>query len=154
MEVIIMKKFITKSKNNMSVYVGEETIEHMKAHSDVSLDHITEAIKKIILSGTFFMEEVNLDKIIGKDHCIYVSPENWENVTMVQRPNRKGLTPMIEAEPSDTSLITIGVCVDDDGLWTLFTAFYGVKAPKEPWDAKVEEKSASEAFWNCHALCH
>ena len=151
-----MKKIIAKSKNNINVYICEETIAHMKAHSDVSLKHIQEAINNISLSGTFFMESVDLNTIIGKDHCIYVSPENWENITMVQRPNRKGFTPMIKSEPADTSLLTIGLCVDD-GLWTLFTAFYGVKVPKEPWDASIksaQEKEESKKFWRCHALCY
>lgn len=150
-----MKKIIAKSKNNINVYICEETKEHMKAHSDVSLKHIIEAINSVTLSGTFFMESVNLGTVIGKDRCIYVSPENWKNIKMIQRSNRKGFTPMIKAEPANTSLLTIGICVDDDGLWTLFTAFYGIKAPKEPWDTKTEEeKTESEKFWNCHALCY
>ena len=150
-----MKKIIAKSKNNINVYICEKTKEHMKAHSDVSLKHIIEVINSVTLSGTFFMESVNLGTVIGKDHCIYVPNEKWNEVQMVQRPNRKGLTPMIKAEPPDTSLLTIGVCVDDDGLWTLFTAFYGVKAPKEPWDVNTEEeKTESEKFWRCHALCY
>lgn len=152
-----MKKIITKSKNNINVYICEETKEHMKAHSDVSLENIKEAINNVTLSGTFIMESVDLGTVIGKDHCIYVSTENWKNVNMIQRPNRKGLTPMIKSEPADTSLLTIGLCVDDDGLWTLFTAFYGVKVPKEPWDASIkseQEKEESKKFWRCHALCY
>lgn len=152
-----MKKFIAKTKNNINVYICEETIKHMKAHSDVSIDHIIEAINKINLSGTFFMESIDMKKVIGKDHCIYVPKEKWNMVTMEQRPNRKGLTPMIKENPTNTSLITIGMCLDDDNKWTLFTAFYGVKAPKEPWDVNInntEEKEISENFWNCHALCY
>ena len=74
---------------------------------------------------------------------------------MIQRPNRDGLTPMIGIEAQSTSLITIGLCVDDDGLWTMFTAFYGVKAPKEPWDKTLSEseREESEEFWSTHALC-
>ena len=95
-----------------------------------------------------------MGRVVGKDHCIYVAPENWRNVKMVKRPNRKGPTPMIKANPQDTSLITIGICKDDDGLYTIFTAFYGLKAPKEPWDTNSDlERSESEKFWSCHALC-
>lgn len=152
-----MKKIISKSKNNLEIYIGEETIAHMKAHSDVSLKHIQEAINSVTLSDTFFMRAIDLGRMVGKDHCIYIPKEKWNEVQMFQRPNRKGLTPMIKSNPQDTSLITIGICIDDDGLWTLFTAFYGVKAPREPWDPNIkseEEKAESEEFWNCHALCY
>lgn len=150
-----MKKLIETTKNNTEVFIGEETIKHMEAHSDVSIKHIKDAIKKITLNGTFFMESINMGKNVGKDHCIKIMPEDFEKIKMVQRPNRKGLTPMIEAEPEDTELLTIGLCIDeDDGKWTLFTAFYGIKAPREPWDTHTdEERAESETFWNCHALC-
>lgn len=150
-----MKKIIAKTKNNINVYICDETLKHMEAHPDVSISHIKEAIQNISLDGGFFMESIDMGRMVGKDHCLAVSPENWRKVKMVKRPERKGLTPMIKAEPQDTSLITIGICLDDDGLWTLFTAFYGVKAPKEPWDVEsAEEKAESEKFWRCHALCY
>ena len=150
-----MKKFIVKTKNNMNVYIGEKTLQHMEAHPDVLICHIKEALEKVSLEGTFFMESIEMKRTVGKDHCVYVSPENWGNIKMIQRPNRNGPTPMIKSEPSDTSLITIGACIDDDGLWTLFTAFYGVKAPKEPWDKNLtdEEREESKKFWKCHAIC-
>ena len=149
------KKFFEKSKNNKEVYICEQTLQHMAAHADVNFNDIKEAIRKIDLVGTFFMDSINLGRNVGKNHCIYVSHENWGKVKMLQRPNRAGLTPQIKAEPEDTSMITVGICLDEDGLWTIFTAFYGPKAPKEPWDKnlKEEERAESEAFWSCHALC-
>ena len=149
------KTLIGVAKNNVAVYAGTETIEHMNAHSDVAMDHITKAISKIeIAEGkTFLMQNVDLHTVIGKDHCVSVTSD--DDVRMEQRPNRQGKTPMVYGrEAEDTSLINIGMCVDDDGLWTLFTAFYGVLAPKEPWDERLkeEEKAESIKFWSTHAL--
>lgn len=149
------KIFFETSKNNKEVFICEATMQHMAAHADVNFSDIKEAIKKIDLQGTFFMDTVEMGHTVGKNHCIYVSPKDWDKVQMVQRPHRDGMTPHIQAKPEDTSLLTVGVCLDEDGLWTMFTAFYGPKAPKEPWDKnlKEEERAESEEFWNCHALC-
>jgi hypothetical protein len=53
-----------------------------------------------------------------------------------------------------TSLITIGICLDDDGVHTLFTAFYGKLAPREPWDPSLpdQDRAESEEFWKTHAI--
>ena len=149
------KKILATDKENNKVYICNDTLSHMKAHPDVDINHIRKAINNIALSGTFFMESIDLHEIIGKDHCVFVPEERREEVKMIQRPNRDGLTPMIGIEAQSTSLITIGLCVDDDGLWTMFTAFYGVKAPKEPWDKTLSEseREESEEFWSTHALC-
>ena len=149
------KKILATDKTNNKVYICDETLSHMKAHPDVEINDVRKAINNIALSGTFFMESIDLHEIIGKDHCVFVPEERREEVKMIQRPNRDGLTPMIGIEAQSTSLITIGLCVDDDGLWTMFTAFYGVKAPKEPWDKTLSEseREESEEFWSTHALC-
>ena len=149
-----MKKLLAKSKNNKELYICETTKEHMKAHLEVKTEHIIEAINKTNLEGSFIFEQVSLNRIIGKDRCVYVPEDKIDKVKMITRSNRKGPTPMIDSEPEDTELITIGACVDGDGKWTLFTAFYGKKAPKEPWDIENEDElKESEQFWSCHALC-
>ena len=118
------KTILATDFNKTKVYICEETLRHMEAHPDVNLKHIQQAINNITLSGTFFMESIDLRETVGKDHCVFVPEDKRKEIKMVQRPNRAGLTPMIEMEPEDTTLVTVGVCVDDDGLWTLFTAFY------------------------------
>ena len=149
------KKILATAKVNNKVYICDETLSHMKAHPDVELNDIRKAINNISLSGTFFMESVDLHETVGKDHCVFVPEDKRKEIKMVQRPNREGLTPMIDMEPQNTSLVTVGLCVDDDGLWTMFTAFYGVKAPKEPWDKTLSEseREESEEFLSTHALC-
>ncbi len=132
-----------------NIYIGQETYEHMQAHPDVSTEHIIEAISKIKdYNGQFRIGSVDLGRTIGKDTCIEVSVEE---AIMVYRKGREGLTPVVfNQEPADTNLITIGMCHDDDGKDTFFTAFYGQLAPKEPWDKNLspEQMTESEEFWN------
>ena len=40
------KVYLATTKTGRDIYIGDETLEHMKAHSDVSMDHIKEAIEK------------------------------------------------------------------------------------------------------------
>lgn len=146
------KVFLAKTAAGADVYVGEETYEHMKAHPDVSIDHIKEAIEKSDYSGPFKMENADLGRTIGKDNCVEIAP--GDNVEELYRLRRDGATPFVDKEPADTSKIVVGMALDDDGKHTMFTAFYGQLAPKEPWDKTLrpEEKAESEKFWSTHAL--
>lgn len=148
-----MKKVIGTTANGINVYSIIEN-EHMLAHSDVLEKHITEAISKIAIESPFLMEEINLGRIIGKDNCIEI--QDGDDVRMMRRIGRKGDSKIVFGrEAEETSLITVGICLDDDGLYTVFTAFYGQKAPKEPWDCRgEEEKIKSEIFWSNHALVY
>lgn len=152
------KTLLGVTKDNVYVYISDKDMEHMKAHSDVDMKHVTKAISTITTPDknskiTKIMENVDLHEIIGKDHCVEVTPE--DDVRMEKRPGRQTETPMVYGKKAkDTSLINVGMCVDKDGEWTLFTSFYGVLAPKEPNDECLteEERSESEAFWSTHAL--
>lgn len=59
-----------------------------------------------------------------------------------------------KAEP--TTKMVIGICndPDDNGVVTLFTAFFGVKAPKELADPRMTEaeRPDAERFWANHSL--
>ena len=149
------KTLIKETKNGIRVYTCPETQEHMKAHSDVSENALSWAIEEITIpdDATFWMGEVK-PGISGLDRCVEVPADLWEEtVTMEQRAVRNGLTPMTTLPPQETKIMTVGIRLDDDGLWTLFTAFWGKKAPKEPWDCKTEEERLeSEKFWSCHAI--
>ena len=144
------------TKNGVNVVVSKETMEHMKAHIGVDVNHIKEAVARIEYNGPFFMEEVNLERTIGKDNCVPTAP--GDDVRLLYRKGRKGRTPIVfNKTAADTSVIVIGICDDDenDNIPTLFTAFYGRKAPREPWDTKSEEeKDASMVFWTTHALVY
>ncbi len=149
------KKLLAVSATGAPVYVGEDTINHMTAHSDVKMSDVAEAIKKLSYQAPFFIGPVDLQRVIGANSCVEVTAQ--DEVKMLRRKNRDGETPIVfnrQAEP--TTQIVVGVCTDDDGLETLFTAFYGQLAPKEPWDPRLkdEEREESEAFWRTHALVY
>lgn len=148
------KEFLARTASNIDIYVNKETLQHMEAHPDVNIAHICEAIGKLeTYSGPFAMSSIDMERTVGKDACVETSPE--DKVTHLYRKGRQGTSPIAtEKEPEDTSLLTVGICLDDDGRHTMFTSFYGQLAPKEPWDESLtpEEKIKSEQFWSAHAL--
>lgn len=149
-----MEKNLFLTKNGVSVLVSDKTMEHMAAHQGVSMDDVVEAVSLINYEGPFQMEEVDLGRIVGKAGCVALLP--GDEVVFLYRKNRAGRTPFVMGrEAQDTSKMVIGICNDRDNgdVPTLFTAFYGEKAPREPWDAhSEEERTLSEAFWSSHAL--
>ena len=127
--------------------------EHMKAHADVSEEILKEAISKAEYMPPFWIESVDLGRVVGKDHCVTVTEE--DDVCMVKREGRNIESRVVFNRTAfDTSILTLGICTDDDGLDTVFTAFFGKKVPKEPNDPnlKESERDESEHFWREHAL--
>lgn len=127
----------------------------MEAHQNASDSLIAEAISKVEYTPPFWMGTVNMGKVIGKDACVPVTEA--DDVRWICRPGRDIKSPIVfNRTPEDTQMFTIGICKDDDGLNTVFTAFPGQKAPKEPNDPNLrdEERAESELFWGNHALCH
>ena len=143
------KELFAITNNNRKVWIDEETRIHMDAHSDVDMEVVKEAISKIVFNDPFTMEMVDMDRVVGTDNCV-----ETKNFFLAYRKGREGMTPITQEPARETSIVTVGMCRDDDGRVTLFTAFYGVKAPKEPWDKslKPEEREESEKFWATHAL--
>lgn len=119
----------------------------------------TEAIEKVSFDGGFSRITVDLERIIGVDHCIETTEE--DTIVYLRRSNRNGKSRMVlnrtAMETSKVSLILItagkedGEFADKSVLWTLFE---GEFAPKEPFDnfRSDEERKESEEFWANHAL--
>lgn len=152
----VEKVFLATTATGIDVYIESETFEHMQAHPDVDLEVVKEAISKIddITTETpFRIGSTDLGRTVGKDNCVEINSE--DKIEMLYRKNRDGQTPVIlNGEKADTSLVTVGICLDQ-GKHTMFTAFYGQLAPKEPWDERIQnptEKAEAEKFWSTHAL--
>lgn len=148
-----MKKKIGKTKNGFDVFVEIQN-EHMIAHKDATYDLIAEVIKKVDYIPTFYMNSIEMGRIVGKDACVETTEK--DDICMRCRPGRKIESRMVlNREPEDTTLLTVGLCTDDDGLVTVFTSFPGLKAPKELNDPSLSDKERpeAEAFWSNHALC-
>lgn len=148
-----------KTRNSMNVKISENTKRHMLAHSDVKIEDIEEAVGKINYNGGFYMEAIDLERIIGQTSCVEVNED--DNVEYFYRKNRYGKTPFVRGkEKKDTTKIVIGIVNDrNTGEPMLLTAFYGERAPMEPWDAINKKRPADEIevcnnFWSTHALIY
>ena len=164
------KQFVNKTKDNKIVSIYTNYFEqHGAAHPEITLEDIAEAVSKITLGDNkFLIAECYLSNKKFSNNCIEINANSV--VEWRQRPNRTGFTPfVIGAKPEKTNKIVVGICYDDpnkggDGQMTIFTAFGGILAPKEPWDANIktpEEREKSLQFWGnpetktkgTHALC-
>lgn len=157
MEIIDERTKIAETKLYQKIYLGKNFIKHMEAHPDVTLEHIKEALSNINYPiGNFYIGTVNLGRTIGKHLCVNITKENKNRVQMLYRKGRSGRTPIIlDGEGNDTPFITLGIAKDNEGKLRLFTAWYGTKATREPWDKNIEseqERKECEIFWSTHAL--
>lgn len=147
-----MKKMINVTKNGKEVYVIVDDA-HMQAHPQITESLLAEAIGKVDYKPPFQMVTVNMDRTIGTDMCVSTGPDDkivWQSRKGRTTPSRM----VLGREPEPTSLVTVGICTDDDGLETVFTAFPGQLAPKELHDPRLreDERPEAEAFWAVHAL--
>lgn len=148
-----MKKQINTTKNGYATYVILDN-EHMLAHSSVEEEVIADAVAKVDFTPPFWIDTIKMGRVVGKNACVKVTAE--DDVREECRPGRIYPSRVVYGrEPEDTDLLTVGLCVDDDGLCTVFTAFPGPKAPKELSDPRLtdKERPEAEAFWANHALC-
>lgn len=148
-----MKKEVSKTSNGTKAYVILNN-EHMLAHSSVTEELLAEALPKVVYNPPFQIETIDMGHIIGENSCVQVTEK--DDVRNECRPGREYPSRIVYGRsPEPTTLMTIGLCTDDDGLCTVFTAFPGPKAPKELADPNLreEERPAAEAFWATHALC-
>ena len=150
-----MKKYLAATKDGKDIYLGDKFISHMEAHPNININIIKEAINKIILGNrSFLIQSIDFHRIIGKTKLVKINSN--DNVIMKYRKNRAGKSPLIIGhDEEDTSIVNIGLYLHNDNKYYIFTAFYGPKAPKEPWDPHIiseKEKHESEEFWNNHAF--
>lgn len=145
------KKKISVTANGHDVY-SIVNDQHMLAHP-VSEDDLSNAIWQIELKPPFGFYTVDFEEPVGFDNCVETSDS--DDIRMECREGREKPSRMVYGrKPEPTSLVTIGICTDDDGKETIFTAFYGQRAPKELSDPRLtdEEKAEAESFWANHAL--
>lgn len=145
------KKIIARSVNAFEVFAIEDD-QHMLAHP-VAEEHLKEAISRVELKPPFGFYTVDLGRVVGTTAC--VKTDDSDDIRMECRLGRDLPSRMVYGrEAEDTQLLTVGICTDDDGLETVFTAFYGEMAPKELSDPRLSdaERPEAEAFWATHAL--
>ena len=147
---------LATTTTNQEIYMDNESLEHMKAHSDVDFEHIKEGISKIDnYNGAYGMIGVDLGHTIGYSNCVE-TPDRNKVFTLKRAGRAIDTTTVFGIRPIETSIITIGLANDVkvDGKNKMFTAFYGPLAPKEPTDPTLSDAEREEAvkFWSKHAL--
>lgn len=151
---------IATTSTGCDVKIDAETVDHLKAHSNLDFDVIKHAIEKTTYNGSpdgqFHKEVFTIDmgKSIGKSGIKTI--EENDHPEWLYRVSREGKSHVIVNGKGDrtSKVFLVMGYVPEKGNY-LFTASYGEEAPMEPWDShlKEEDKPASIAFWETHAIC-
>jgi hypothetical protein len=126
------------------------TDSHTHNLSSDILSFITETFAS---RSSFFIETVTLPGELGELPCDLHDWVNEDEVFYAKREGRKGLSRLCARPPRMTRELTV-IAGDHNGDFTLYTAFGGPSAPREPWDPSLDEAGAlaSRQFWGTHAL--
>lgn len=123
---------------------------HMKDHADTQLEKFVPLALRRIESKNkeFVVATIDFGVEIGATNCVKTEP--GDEVVFVQREGRNGETRFVKGKSrTPTSMLTVVLKKTREG-YLLITAYFGPKAPPEPWDPHAE--ADSEEFWNTHAL--
>jgi hypothetical protein len=130
-------------------------------HADhgVTNETLMWALSQINPDG-FFLRTLDLPE----DHCDLLSalygplagdaPVSDDVVSFVKRSEDRPASRMVSEVKRPSRLLTVIGIVKEDGV-TIFTAYGGPCAPREPGDSTLssdEEKKESSDFWAQHAL--
>ena len=125
------------------------------------MELLKEGLRKIQFPkwGNFKKYELNFRRPIGLTTCVNVT--NADEVVMVYRKGREGMTPMVKnRRPEPCAWLTIILRKDEamENHATLITSYIGAGSTPEPWDRRLRKdpkaKAKAEAFWATHALIY
>ena len=135
------------------------TTKIFHADHNVSVETIAWALSQINPDG-FFLRTLELPEA----HCDLLSalygplagdaPVSDADVQFIKRSEDRPASRMVSLPKRATRLLTV-IGTAKDGDVTIFTAYGGHCAPREPGDATLatdEEKKESSDFWAQHAL--
>lgn len=138
---------------------GQTVVDRQDSHLTPEVIEVLSAVTPTIFveqGKNFINHSHNFRQTIGTTICVTTGPR--DRIVFACRKNRPdGHTRFVEnRNPEPTSWVTIGLKLLDDGTYQIRTAYCGEKAPPEPWDKYVRNKSkewrASKDFWSSHAL--
>ena len=155
---ILTNIYLGKTNNGIRVYDRPDS--HFHEEGGLTLDLLKEALRKIQFPDKceFKKYELNFKRPIGHTTCVQTTED--DNVVMVYRKGRKGMTPMVKnRDPKPCDYMTVILRKDDiSNHLTLITAFIGSGSTPEPWDKRLKNnpraKQRAEAFWATHALIY
>ena len=136
---------------NWKLASGEAVLDRYNSHAHNSVRHLLPDVFARVLSQgrNFFIEEVDLDQIIGETVCVPTT--DADEIVWAQRPKRFGLTRFVKNRTAEQcSKVVVILKKGDRGDYVLITAFVGSRPEPEPWDRNATPKSVE--FWSTHAL--
>lgn len=136
---------------------------HERSHLDHGLtqDHLTWILERFADRRGFFIETVELpaglSSLMSGIHGPSVgdAPVDEAEVFYAVRGERSGPSRLCRRAPRETRLMTVIAGPRGAEPCSLYTAFGGPAAPREPWDAGLTNpaaKAESVEFWSLHAL--
>ena len=135
---------------------------HFHPEGGFTMEKLDRALSRIDTKnrGGVMKEIITFDEVIGDTNCVEINES--DDVVMVYRKNRAGMTPMVKNRTSEPcNSVTLILAKDrkmpDDKNYVLITGYIGSGAPREPWDKNIdseEERQESEDFWAKHALLY
>jgi hypothetical protein len=136
---------------------------HPNSHMDHGLteSHVKWLLERFADKTGFFIETVELPdalpSLLSGIHgpAAGDAPVPEDEVHYSRRGDRAGASRLCHRAPRATRLMTVIAGPRGAEPCSLYTAFGGGLAPREPWDASLRtdaEKSESAAFWSVHAL--
>lgn len=151
--------YIGKTNDGLMVYDREDS--HFHSEGGLTLDLLQQGLEMIRFSerSSFRKFELNFKRPIGLTTCVKVTED--DEVIMVYRKGRKGMTPMVKNRvPEPCEWLTIILRRDEnmENHATLISSFIGAGSTPEPWDKRLRRdpkaKAEAEAFWATHALIY
>lgn len=154
----LTNNFLGKTNNGLRVY--DRLDSHFHEEGGLTLGLLKEGLRKIqLMEGENFKKyELNFKRPIGHTTCVEVTSK--DEVVMVYRKGRPGMTPMVKnRDPKPCEWLTIILRRDNIANHiTLISAFIGSGSTPEPWDKRLKNnpraKQRAEAFWATHALIY
>jgi hypothetical protein len=144
-----------------TIVIVDETRKHLEAHPGI-LGLIPEIAPRVTLptDGSTLASQISLGRVVGQSSLINTKKIGLSEIAwFAVRKNRMKASRVIPDEsPLDTDIVTIVADPVAENRYELVTAWFGIFAPKEPWDPGLSGDSSGyeEAihFWCSHGLVY
>jgi hypothetical protein len=145
-----------------SITVSAHVQRHLQAHPDV-IEHLSEAIRKIQLPGerSDIACEVQMGRVVGNCGLVKTGTlKITDAASFAVRTNRRfpsRIAPQGVAGSASSTIVVIAKPAIAGDHYELITAWVGIIAKKEPWDANIiDQNEFNEClyFWSTTALVH
>ena len=144
-----------------NINLSESVKEHLRAHPNI-LDLIPEVALRITLpvDGSRLTKQISFNRVVGQSSLINTKKIELSDIAwFAVRKNRMKASRIILGEClADTDIVTIIANPFAENTYKLVTAWFGILAPKEPWDfdlvGNLSEYKEAIQFWCSHALIY